>query len=329
MTWSVPLAAVAAALGWLMLGGCTTSATSPGSGTGGLQAGSTGGSPGSGGADAPGSGGSGRAGSGGSLGSGGTSTGGGSSGGVGGPTDAAVDAASSGSGGRASTGGGAGGAGGGRSESGGAGGTPSDGSADLSADAVTDQVGSPDGEAGTSPAAPLDKFRFDCPCKPAAADHLSNNNCNVTPETDRQTIVKTMGGDPGTIYDVTFHVRGLTEPNTYKNGTLQVQRFYVGGTTSTAGYTSYMMTVADPAQHYFFNYNATTDHIHFKLDYQVTVKIRGGTKVTFDVNGDGSMPDGHSVANFDQTVVPDVPPAPMWYDGQFVQLDVVSADMSR
>jgi hypothetical protein len=108
-----------------------------------------------------------------------------------------------------------------------------------------------------------------------------------------------------------------------------MQRFYVGGTTNTAGYTSYMMTVADPPQHYFFNYNASVDHIHFKLDYQVTVKIRGGSKVTFDVNGDGSVPDGHSVSNFDMTVVPDVPPAPMWYDGQFVQLDVVSAVLSK
>ena len=133
-----------------------------------------------------------------------------------------------------------------------------------------------------------------------------------------------MGGDTSTVYDVTLRVRGLTEPNTYKSGTLQGQRFYVGGTTNTPGYTSYMMTVADPAQHYFFNYNATTGHVHFTLDYQVTVKIRGGAKVTFDVDGDGSVPDGHQVSNADHTVVPDVPPAPMWYDGQFVQLDVVA-----
>jgi hypothetical protein len=134
-----------------------------------------------------------------------------------------------------------------------------------------------------------------------------------------------MGGDPSKVYDVTLRVRGLSEPNTYKNGMLQGERFYIGGTTNTAGYTSYMMTTADPAQHYFFNYSPTTGHVHFKLDYQVTVKIRGGSRVTFDVDGDGSIPDGHQVSNFDQTVVPDVPPAPMAYDGQFIQLDVVSA----
>jgi hypothetical protein len=183
------------------------------------------------------------------------------------------------------------------------------------------------GEAGASasPAAALDKVRLECPCKPGAADHTSDNNCNVTPQVDRQTFMKTMGGDPNKVYNVTLRVRGLTEPNTYKSGTLQGERFYIGGSTSTAGYTSYMMTTANPAQHFFFNYSPTTGHMHFKLDYQVTVKIRGGSQVTFDVDGDGSVPDGHQVSNFDQTVVPDVPPAPMAYDGQFVQLDVVSA----
>jgi hypothetical protein len=234
-----------------------------------------------------GAGGSNGGGGGGGVASGGSSTGGSGSGGV-----------AAGSGG---VGGGAGALTGGKGGSGGAGG------------------------AADSPAAALDKFRFECPCKAGAANHTSDGNCNVTPETDRQTVVKTMGGDATKIYDVTFRVRGLTEPNTYKNGMLQGERFYIGGSTNTPGYTSYMMTVADPPRHYFFNYSATTGHVHFKLDYQVTVKIRGGSRVTFDVDGDGSVPDGHQVSNFDNMVVPDVPPAPMAYDGQFIQLDVVSA----
>lgn len=314
---------VVATLGWLTLGACSPASTGSGAGTGGRSAGSggavaTGGNttPGSGGngsgGAASGGNGSGGAASGGS-GSGGAATGGsrntggaggGSSpdGGVDGSADVAGGAGTSGTGGRGGSG--AGGAGGAR-----------DGGADSGSN----------GGAGASPAAALDGFRIECPCKPAAADHTSDGNCNVTPATDRQTIMKTMGGDPGTIYNVTLRVRGLTEPNTYRNGTLQGQRFYIGGTTSAAGYTSYMMTVADPAQHYFFNYNASVGHVHFLLDYQVTVKIRGGSKVTFDVNGDGSVPDGHGVSNFDKLVVPDVPPAPNWYDGQFVQLDVISA----
>ncbi len=234
-----------------------------------------------------------------------------------------------GTGGTGTGGNGGGNAGSGGAGGGGAGGGAKDGGTDALPDAAGERPAGSDGGSSGSPAATLDKFRFECPCKPAAADHTSDGNCNVLPETDRQTIVKTMGGDPGTVYDVTLRVRGLTEPNTYKSGMLQGQRFYIGGTTNTAGYTSYMMTVADPAQHYFFNYNATTGHTHFLLDYQVTVKIRGGSKVTFDVDGDGSVPDGHQVSNSDHLVVPDVPPAPMWYDGQFVQLDVISAVVSQ
>jgi hypothetical protein len=219
---------------------------------------------------------------------------------------------------------GVGGAGsGGQSGSAGAGGSGGAGSGNGGAAAGSAGLAGSGG--ASSPAAALHGFRFECPCKPAASDHTSDGNCNVTPEVDRQTIVKTMGGDPGTVYDVTLRVRGLTEPNTYRDGTRRGDRFYVGGTTSSPGYTSYMMTVADPVEHYFFNYSATTGHVHFVLDYEVTVKVRGGSQVTFDVDGDGSVPDGHQVSNFDDVVVPGVVPAPMAYDGQFIQLDVLSA----
>jgi hypothetical protein len=253
-------------------------------------------------------------------------TGGDSEGGAGGNTRGGASGSTSG--GSTSGGSTSGGSTSGGSTSGGAGGIKAGGGlAGAAGTTFTGGNGGSGGEAGTgtSPAAALDKFRFECPCKSGAANHTSDGNCNVTPEVDRQTIVKTMGGDPTKVYDVTLRVRGLTEPNTYKNGTLQGDRFYVGGTTGTPGYTSYMMTTADPAQHYFFNFSPTTGHVHFKLDYQVTVKIRGGSRVTFDVDGDGSVPDGHQVSNFDQTVVADVPPAPVAYDGQFIQLDVVSA----
>ncbi len=216
----------------------------------------------------------------------------------------------------------------------GAGGASSDGGAG-GAGGAGGFAGSSAGGSGGATSDPLaltsdfDGFRFECPCLAGDENHSGDGNCNVAPEVDRQTIVRGMGGDPDTIYDVTLRVRGLTEPNTYTGGMLQGERFYTGGTTSTAGYTSYMMTITEPPQHHFFNYNPTTSHIHFLLDYEVTVQIRGGSQVTFDVDGDGSVPDGHQVANFDQLVVPEVAPAPDWYDGQFVQLDVLSVEVAQ
>jgi hypothetical protein len=146
----------------------------------------------------------------------------------------------------------------------------------------------------------------------------------MTPAVDRQTYTKKLAGDPNVVYDVTLHVRGNTEPNTYVNGTLEQNRFYTGGETSTPGYTSYMLSVTLPNQVYFFNYNPTTSHIHFLIDYQVTIPMKGGTTVILDVNGGKSVPDGHGVSNRESLVVPGIPPAPNPFNGQLVQLDVVS-----
>jgi len=198
---------------------------------------------------------------------------------------------------------------------------------------VTDDGAASDGPSGDAPgeggllaiAALLDKFRFECPC--IDADHFGldkQDNCDMTPAVDRQTYTKKLAGDPNVVYDVTLHVRGNTEPNTYVNGTLEQNRFYTGGETSTPGYTSYMLSVTLPNQVYFFNYNPTTSHIHFLIDYQVTIPMKGGTTVILDVNGGKSVPDGHGVSNRESLVVPGIPPAPNPFNGQLVQLDVVS-----
>jgi hypothetical protein len=185
--------------------------------------------------------------------------------------------------------------------------------------------GAAGGNTGSSIAAELHRFRLECPC--IDADHFGANksdNCDQTPAVDRQTHVKKLGGDPNVLYDVKLRVRGNTEPNTFTGGKLEQDRFYIGGQTSTPGYTAYMLSVAQPQQVYFFNYNPTTGHIHFLLDYEVVIPMQGGTTVTFEVNGGKSVPDGHGVSNREQLVVPDIPPAPNPFNGQLVQFDVVS-----
>jgi hypothetical protein len=133
-----------------------------------------------------------------------------------------------------------------------------------------------------------------------------------------------MGGDPSVIYDVKFRVRGLTEPNIYVEGALTPPRFYVGGHSSHPDYAAYSITVGDPAQMYFFNDNDTVGHFVFQVDLEVVIPMRGGTQVTFDVNGPGSVPNGHGVSNRESVVVPDIAPAPMAFNGQFMQFDVLS-----
>lgn len=177
-------------------------------------------------------------------------------------------------------------------------------------------------------ASSFDKFRFECPC--IDPDHFGLDkidNCNNAPEVERQTYTKQLAGDATVVYDVKLRVRGNTEPNTYVKGKLDPNgRFYVGGETSAPGYSAYMLTVADPKQVYFFNYNPTTSHMHFLIDYEVTIPMRGGTTLTFQVNGGKSVPDGHDASNRERLVVPGIAPDPEPYNGQLVQFDVVSVD---
>jgi hypothetical protein len=184
------------------------------------------------------------------------------------------------------------------------------------------------GESLLAIASEIHGFRLECPCEDP--DHFGldkPDNCDSTPAVDRQTHVKKLGGSPDQTYSVKLRVRGNTEPNTYTGGKLEQQRFYIGGQTSTPGYTAYMMTVSEPRQTYFFNYNPTTGHQHFLIDYEVVVPMRGGATVTFEVNGGKSVPDGHGVSNRERLVVPGIPPAPEPFNGQLVQVDVVAVDV--
>lgn len=269
----------------------------------------------------------------GTVGSGGVSNGGGAgtastamAGNAGAPT-AAAGAAGTPAAAGATTVGGGGAASGGNGGSGGIAGTGVMAGAGGSAAGGAAGAGGVGGSAGLSAvAAAFDKFRLECPC--VDPDHFGadkTDNCDATPAVDRQTYMKPVAGDANVVYDVKLHVRGNTEPNTYVKGALDANnRFYVGGETSTPGYTAYMLTVSDPPQVYFFNYNPSTSHIHFLIDYEVTIPMRGATMIKFEVNGGKSMPDGHGVSNREQLVVPGVPPAPDPFNGQFVQFDVVS-----
>ncbi len=191
----------------------------------------------------------------------------------------------------------------------------------------TSAVGGVTSSGGTGAAGIADgihEFRLESPC--IDADHFGANqpdNCDVEESVDRQTYELTLGGDSAVIYDVKLRVRGLAEPNTYQGGMLEPDFFYVGGQTTQPGYTAYSLTVADPAEIYFFNYNSSVGHFVMELDYEAVIPMRGGTRVTFDVNGQTSVPDGHGVSNRNRVVVEGVPPAPEPFNGQFIQFDVL------
>jgi hypothetical protein len=176
-----------------------------------------------------------------------------------------------------------------------------------------------------SVAAAIDGYRYEFPCKDPmpenpkpGADGVSARATDDPATNDKFTDVKKFGGQPGKRYKVTIRVRGVVEPMMYKDGQMDGDYFYIGGTPNNATYNIYQLTVSAPESHYFFNRQDTIGHRIFTIDYTKTIEIAGGATLTF--HGDGQ--NGRMITNFLKLVVPEVPPAPKPYNGQFIQLNV-------
>ena len=178
----------------------------------------------------------------------------------------------------------------------------------------------------TSPGASIDGYRFEFPCKDPmpenpkeGADGLSGLVTGDPKTTDNFTAKKVFGGEPGKRYKVTLRFRGVVEPMMYKGGQQIGEYFYIGGEKNNGTYNVYQISVSSPASHYFLNRQDKVGHQIFTVDYTQTIEIDGGATVTF--HGDGQ--NGRLITNFKKLVVPDVPPAPQPYNGQFIQVNVV------
>lgn len=175
-------------------------------------------------------------------------------------------------------------------------------------------------------AASINGYRFEFPCKNAMPDNPKPGaDCEsglVTGDpkkTDNFTAEKKFGGEKGKRYKVTLRFRGVVEPMMYKEGKMDGDYFYIGGEPNNDTYNIYKITVSSPESHYFLNRQDKVGHRIFTIDYTKTIEIDGGATVTFF--GDGQ--NGRLISNFEKLVVPDVPPAPKPFNGQFVQVDVV------
>jgi hypothetical protein len=177
---------------------------------------------------------------------------------------------------------------------------------------------------------PLEGLRIDDPCT-GSPSTATGSTCNHLMNPFHKTVDATLGGTPGTTYDVTLRVRGVVEPTKITGGTrpdtstvvisgkmYRKTPYTVGGTPGDQTYQPWLFSVARPAQNYFFNDYGVTEHSSFLLDYQVTIPMEGGTKVTLDVN-DGN---DHEIDNYAKLTNDGIPGSMNL--GQYVQLSVVS-----
>lgn len=180
---------------------------------------------------------------------------------------------------------------------------------------------------GDSPAASLAGLRMEAPCK--GEKFGGNTECHWDPALKvndpkwklKKEVVRTFSGTPGVIYDVTIRVRGVVEPKNFTGGTVEREHFQIGGTPDVNNYNFYSLKVSDPPQDYTVNrHEKKVGHFLFAIDYTVTIPIRGGARVTMGEYDDNEI----SIANHQNIVVPEIPPAPAPFDGQFFQIDVLA-----
>ena len=177
-----------------------------------------------------------------------------------------------------------------------------------------------------SVASSIDGFRFEFPCKDPmpenpkeGADGFSGLVKGDPKTTDNFTVKKIFGGEKGKRYKVTLRFRGVVEPMMYKGGQQVGEYFYIGGEKNNGTYNVYQISVASPKAHYFLNRQDAVGHRIFAVDYTQTLEIDGGSEIVFF--GDGQ--NGRLITNYKKLVVPEVPPAPQPYNGQFIQVNVV------
>ena len=119
----------------------------------------------------------------------------------------------------------------------------------------------------------------------------------------------TFKGDPAKTYDVTFRVRGVVEPRIYDGGTPDPTSspfVQVGGMPSNVTrehgvqYGVFRIEVSDPKQVYYLNKDHMNlkDHELYKLDFKLTVKVKGGATVSAvfsDRAGSGAIANHRNV----------------------------------
>lgn len=190
----------------------------------------------------------------------------------------------------------------------------------------TSAGGSGSGGAGDLGIASALNTRIEVPCLGAHEGELCSNVMTLPAQT------LTFGGDPQKSYKVTLHIRGVTEGHTFTDlnnspiDTVTPGPYFIDSTQGTPNedaHAVFWLDVAQPAKKYyinaFYSLDGAFDHQIFALDYLADITVNGGTTVTFNYKDDNT----EQAANVN-VVAPGVPPAPQAFDGQFVQIDVVS-----
>jgi hypothetical protein len=162
----------------------------------------------------------------------------------------------------------------------------------------------------------LSGLRWELPC---VGVH-SGDGCATGPAV-RNTL--TLAGSPELTYDATLRFRGVVEVVRVDGG-VGSGYFRVGGALESVGYNAYSLQVAAPSAVYYLNAGQSGPRRCYAIDYVQTISLQGQSTLTL-----GADPrDGFEIVNTDgdggANLVAGVAPAPLAFDGQFIQMDVVT-----
>ena len=167
-------------------------------------------------------------------------------------------------------------------------------------------------------ASSLEGLRWSMPCRASQ----SNRGCW---NDDPLPVSTTVGGVTGKTYSLALRFRGVVEQKTYTDGTNDGAFWQVGGTPAPDGLNIYALQISSPRQTFYLNRGNSSFDQSWAIDYTKTVQADAHATITLTA----TSIDGAEKKNVDAIGTPllvaGVPPFPAAYDGQFIQMDVVSA----
>lgn len=181
----------------------------------------------------------------------------------------------------------------------------------------------------------IDGLRVDDPCTgtPTVSTGATCDHVELTAGAFHAAEEVTIGGSDGTTYDVTIRIRGVVEPANVVGGTRppgetfsymgldwRQEPWTEGGTVPAedTDYAQWRLVVGQPSAVYYLNDYQRVGHYIFELDYEATLPMQAGTKLTLEaiddnerliLNYEGYAPDGIAGSS---------------NHGQFVQLELVA-----
>ncbi|PLX40070.1 MAG: hypothetical protein C0609_12660 [Deltaproteobacteria bacterium] len=178
-------------------------------------------------------------------------------------------------------------------------------------------------------------LRVELPCD---AESIYDHDCVTYTENVEDEVI--VSGEEGTVYNVTIRVRGVVEQKTYYDTPLVTREVYDeapdfmwlddGLKYSHDTWNIFSIEVTSPPAIYYLN-NGSSGTLHcWKFDFEKTILADAGATITLYADSGGL--DGDEIRIIlnqdseygDPLIIPGIPPAPDAFDGQFVQMDIVS-----